>query len=305
MTIEEKKVKILYNSLIKYQWGKNIEEDEKSNPFWEIKDVCNFIKKKAKKDTIRDLTGNRFCFLEKFYIETSDDGSREVIYGFIKSARNQFRPNLIDKKTGKERPNPKTLSEGDIEKTHFGIVLDTNLNEVFFIHEFNYYGVTFRNMLEYFKYFSKEYARKTDLPLNFTLKHYVIPKKDFLAVLKSMKRVKVADVYINKKILGSDALNLSNRFVNVKEQVKLSIGSKMRETIRSTAVDVFNLFNSNDDNSISKVRIEGQDANGNDLIIDTDFMSKLDFITVDRKSDTGELVTSQVYNGLKLLIEEI
>ena len=304
MAIESKKVKILYKTLIKYEWSKGDTIQDRSSPFWEVCNVINLIKKKAKKDKIRDIKGDKFCFLENVSIVENSDKSRIEIYGFFKSARNQFRPNLVNRRTGVERPNPKLLVEGDIEKTHFSIILDKTLNEVYFVHEFNFHGVTINNILDYFKFFAKQHASENELNKSFTLKHQVIPKSGFIETLQSMKRVKIADVYIAKQLLGSDALNLSNRFVGVKNELKLTIGSNPRESIKSTAVDIFNAFNSGG-SLISKIRIEGRDERDNDVLIDTSFMNKQEYITVDRNSDTGELVSSQVYSELKKLTEAI
>lgn len=304
MQITSKKVKILYKTFIKYQWSKGDTIKDRSTPFLEVVGVVELIKKKAKKDKIRDIKGDKFCFLENFSINESPDKSKIVIYGFFKSARNQFRPNLVNRRTGVERPNPKLLIEGDIEKTHFAIVLDRNLNEVFFIHEFNFHGVTINNVLDYFKFFAKKYATENELSKNFTLKHQIIPKSGFIEALQSMGRVKLADVYIDKQLLGSDALNLSNKMVGVKSELKLTIGSNPRESIKSTIVDVFNKFNSRG-SSVSKIRVEGKDERDNDVIIDTSFMNKQDYITVDRNSETGELVSTQVYAELKELVQAL
>ena len=304
MQITSKKVKILYKTLIKYQWSKGDTIKDRSTPFWEVVGVVELIKKKAKKDKIRDIKGDKFCFLENFRIDESPDKSKIIIYGFFKSARNQFRPNLVNRRTGVERPNPKLLIEGDIEKTHFTIVLDRNLNEVFFIHEFNFHGVTINNVLDYFKFFAKKYAIENELSKNFTLKHQIIPKSGFIEALKSMGRVKLADVYIDKQLLGSDALNFSNKMAGVKSELKLTIGSNPRESIKSTIVDVFNKYNSRG-SSVSKIRVEGKDERDNDVIIDTSFMNKQDYITVDRNSETGELVSTQVYAELKELVQAL
>lgn len=304
MSLKPVQRKILYKTLIKYQWSKGDTIKDRSQPFWEVYEVVKLIKKKAKKDKIRDIKGDKFCFLENFSIQENEDKSRIEIYGFFKSARNQFRPNLVNRRTGNERANPKELTEGDIEKTHFVIVLDTNKNEVFFVHEYNYHGLTIKNVLDYFKYFAKLHATEKKLKKSFTLKHQVIPESGFIETLQSMKRVKLADVYLDKQLLGSDALNMSNKLVSVKNEMKLTIVSNPRESIKSTAVDIFNLFNS-EGSSISKIRIEGKDERDNDILIDTSFMNKQELITVDRNSDTGELVSSQVYSELKELVQAI
>jgi hypothetical protein len=299
MSVSTRKVKILYKTLINHQWKTNV-----ITPFIEVQDVIKFIHKKHKQDKIRDIKGDKFCFLENFKIEESSNKSRIEIYGFFKSARNKFRPNLVNRRTGIERPNPKLLAEGDIEKTHFVIVLDNSLNEVYFVHEFNFHGLTINNVIDYFRFFAKEYATENKLPKNYTLKHQIIPKSGFIEALKSMGRVKVADVYIDKQLLGSEALNLSNRIVNVKSELKLTIGSNPRESIKSTIVDIFNNFNSSG-TLVSKIRVEGKDELDNDVLIDTSFMNKQDYINVDRHSETGELISTQVYTELKQLIETI
>lgn len=305
MAIKPRKVKILYKTLLKYEWSRGDTIEDRRSPFWEVLEVVKFINAKTKKEKIRDLHGDKFCFLENFNIAGTPNSDRVEIYGFFKSARNQFRPNLINRRTGIERPNPKELTEGDIEKTHFVIILDKNKDEVFFIHEYNFYGITIKEVLAYFRSFAMAYATKKKLKKTFTLKYQVIPETGFIQALQSMTRVKVADVYIGKQLLGSDALNMSNRLVNVKSEMKLSIGSNPRESIKATAVDIFNVFNSSGNTSISKIRVEGKDQRDNDVLIDTSFMNKQEFITVDRNTDTGELVSSQVYAGLKELIEEI
>ncbi len=304
MALEPRKVKILYKTLIKYEWSKGDTIADRSNPFWEVLDVIKYIKPLSKKKKIRDLKGDKFCFLENFSITEVPNQNRVEIYGFFKSARNQFRPNIVNRRTGVERPNPKLLVEGDIEKTHFAIIIDKDLDEVFFVHQYNFYGMTIKEVLAYFKFFAKAYATKKKLKKSFTLKHQVIPETGFIETLQSMNRVKVADVYIGKQLLGSDALNMSNRLVNVKNEMKLSIGSAPRESIKSTAVDIFNAFNSGD-RSISKIRVEGKDSRDNDLIIDTSFMNKQEYITVDRNTDTGELVSTQVFTELRELTEAI
>ncbi len=304
MALEPRNIKILYKTLTKYQWSRGDTFAERSSPFWEVLDVIEFISKKSKKKKIRDLNSDKFCFLENFFVTEDSGRQRKVIYGFFKSARNQFRPNLVNRRTGVERPNPKLLVEGDIEKTHFAIVIDSVSKEVYFIHEYNFHGVTVKDVLGYLKFFAKRFAEKKNFKKTFTLKHQIIPKSGFIETLQSMNRVKVADVFIAKQLLGSDSLNLSNKLVNVKSEMKLTIGSNRRESIKSTAVDIFNVFNSGDA-SISKIRIEGKDSRNNDVIIDTSFMNKQDFITVDRNTDTGELVSSQVYSELRELVEAI
>ena len=139
---------------------------------------------------------------------------------------------------------------------------------------------------------------------NFSLKHHIIPETGFYEALQSMQRVKIADVYINKQLLGSDALNFSNRIVTVKNEMKLSISSNLKESIKSTTIDIFNKYNEGG-SIISKIRVEGKDIRDNDVLIDTSFMNKQEQITIERNTDTGELATDQIYSELTELIKFI
>jgi hypothetical protein len=142
---------------------------------------------------------------------------------------------------------------------------------------------------------------KRELPKNYTLKYFTIAKDGFLESLRKMRSAKVAEVYFDKQLLGSNALNFSNRQTTLKQDLKLTIGSKAGESLKETAIDLFNLFNSGD-RSISKVRVSGRDENENDILIDTSFMNKIEFLTIDKSSTTGELNSVQIFTGLKNII---
>ena len=164
--------------------------------------------------------------------------------------------------------------------------------------------MTIKNVLDYFKYFAKLLAIENNQHKNFSLKHHIIPETGFYEALQSMQRVKIADVYINKQLLGSDALNFSNRIVTVKNEMKLSISSNLKESIKSTTIDIFNKYNEGG-SIISKIRVEGKDIRDNDVLIDTSFMNKQEQITIERNTDTGELATDQIYSELTELIKFI
>lgn len=63
MDITTKKVKILYKTLIKYQWSKGSTIKDRSTPFWEVYNVIKLINKKPKKDRIQDIKGDKLLLL--------------------------------------------------------------------------------------------------------------------------------------------------------------------------------------------------------------------------------------------------
>lgn len=190
----------------------------KLDPFTLIQDVIPYIKKLKKLDKQYDLKESKFCLLQNATAKTFADGSVGFT-GHFRSARHKFRPNLIDKDTGDERPSPKKISEGDVEKTHFGIKIANG--EVFFLLEINGNGVSILQIVNYFNYFTKRYLNSIGQRRNFSVDFTKMGTDDFLKSLKNLKRAKVAEVYFDKSLMGNGCLDFSNRTSKLKRNIKL------------------------------------------------------------------------------------
>lgn len=295
MSKKQKEVKVGFHTLIQKHYKKKDEETSQTNPFREIDELLTAIYRLPKLKRFYDLKDNKFCFIEN--VEIVNSKSFKLVTGYMKSARNEFRPNLIDKKTGNERKNPKSLSEGDIEKTHFCFRVDET--DVYIFLQDNYHGISINSFINYLKHFERGRLDKKKLPMNFTLTYSDIMRNNFLTELEMMSRVKSTEVFIDKKFLGSDSLNISNRTLSVQKEIKLVVNANIRENIRNFAVDAFNKLNSNSDNSITKIRVIGNDENENDVIIDTSYFNKVEYVNVDLNAETGEVNTTQMITGLK------
>lgn len=297
--IKEKEVKIGYHTLVQRMWRQKAEDEIIDNPLLMVNDILSYVEKLPKKKKFFDLHNDKFCFLESFKKETN-----LITVGIFKSARNEFRPNLINKRTGSERPNPKEITEGDIEKTHFLIKIDETENDVYLLLENNFYGITINNFINYLTHFCKEFYKLKEKSKNFSIKYSIIPRSNFLTELEKLTRAKIAEVYFDKQLLGSKALNFSNRTISLKKDLKLIATASPRESITEVAVDLFNALNLRK-SPITKVRVIGKDENENDVILDTSFMSKIDFLTIDVNSDTGEINSIQLFSKLKGLAKTI
>ncbi|GFO63998.1 hypothetical protein [Geomonas paludis] len=66
-----------------------------------------------------DATSKKVHFLD----HTVRSGTN-ILSGYFKSAKYDYRPPLIDKNTLAERRSPKSKSEGEQEKTHFALRVD-------------------------------------------------------------------------------------------------------------------------------------------------------------------------------------
>ncbi|MBL7976647.1 MAG: hypothetical protein JNJ85_17160 [Candidatus Kapabacteria bacterium] len=292
-----KDCKVLFNTLIQRMWRNSQDDPIVDNPFYAIEDVISFTMKQSKKKRFYDLKDDKFCFIESAYF-IREEGEPTIITGLFKSARNEFRPNLINKRTGEERKNPKEITEGDVEKTHFAIKLDENSKEVYFFIEYNFHGVSLTSAVNYFGIFNDKYLVSKELKKNYSVKHLVIPRNNFLTELEHISRTKLAEIYFDKQLLGSKALNFSNRMVSLKKDLKLVASASTQESITEVAIDFYNAM-TRKDSPVSKVRIHGNDENNNEVILDTSFMSKEEFVKVDINSETGEVNTTQLLTGLK------
>jgi len=288
--------KISFNTVIKRQWNSGDE-----SPFFGITDVVKYVLSLNKKGKQFEMKDDKFCLLQTAKIETASN--EVVISGIFKSARHTFRPNLIDRTTGDERASPKKLSEGDVEKTHFAFKLATN--EVFLIVEINGNGVSTLQIVEYFNAFAKSYLISKSQRKNFTVKFFKIGREDFLTEIRSMKRIKQAKIYFDKKLLGSSCLAFSNRTTHLQRELELTVKANKLENISETAIDFYNSFTNNANKSVYKVRIEGSDKNGTDVALDTTFMEKLDNVDVAINQTTGEVESTEMLTALKAFVKDL
>lgn len=294
-----KNVKISFNTLVKFKYKVHTEES-----FDEILSVLKFISSiRNKKDRQMDLKESKFMRLESIKNESKD---KNIVTGFFKSAKYTYRPNLLDKNTGEERPSPKKLSEGEAEKTHFAIK-KTN-DEVFLLLEINGNGVTINQVVEYLNQATKHYKKSINETKPFSLRYYKMGKDDFKEQIKKMNRVRVATIYYDKKLLGNDYLNFSNRTSSIQRDIEITIKAEKSMDIKEPLLDIANRFSSKENQqnrSISKVRIAGKDENGTPTIIDTSFIEKVDSANISLNPTTGQVETTEAYSNLLAFIRQL
>lgn len=290
--MSSKEIKIQFYTIIRRNWKNSDEKNTEFVPFYLAAEVIQYISTLPKKKKFYELKNNKFCFIDNVEI------NENFCSGYFKSARDQFRPNLLNKQTGVERKNPKEKSEGDIEKTHFVVKVDEKNEEVYLFLEQNHTGISILNFINYLNNFSKKYAVKKKLETRFSLTHQVIARNNFLTELEKLEKTKIAEIHIDKKILGNNFLQFSNRIIPIQNDIMLQVKAEKKEDIKNFAVDVYNNFSKGKDDAISKIRIYGYDENGNKTFIDTDFMGQIDFIPVQLDADTGEAETEDLLKQL-------
>jgi len=105
-------------------------------------------------------------------------------------------------------------------------------------------------------------------------------------------------VYFDKQLLGTKALNFSNRTVSLKKDIKLVATAEKGESLTEMVIDIFNKLNKAD-SEVTKVRVHGLNDENDPVILDTSFISMNRFLHIDINQETGELMTSQILLGLK------
>lgn len=301
----------MYHTLVQKEWKTTTENKTVSDepeeciesPFYNIEYVLDYIESIRRiRYKFYDLKSDKFCYIDTIRKNVSLDGT--IIYkGIFESARNEFRPYIIDKKTGTKRPNPKTISEGDIEKTHFCIKIDRiGAKEVYVFLERNFYGININNFTNYITTFTDKFLKKAGKKKNFHLVNYQIPSTAFFDELKMLKRTILAEVHFAKQLLGSQSLGFSNRLVSLQKDLVLTAKASRGESITETAVDFYNKL-SLKNSPISRIRIKGVDPDNHEVLLDTSLLCKSNLIEIERNAETGEVNSHQLFLALEAIAE--
>ena len=297
----DKERKIAFYTLVKDMWANNADGLEGLIPFYEIKEVFNYIDGRKRRSL--KLKSNKACSLESFSMKQDSKDSSILITGLFKSAAYKYRPPYWDTETDEERESPKKQTEGEKEKTHFAIKI-TN-DEVFLLVEVNGNGVSVNNIISYLNQFTREYLKKKKKTKNFTVEYTKIARDNFISELEKLKRATSIDVFFNKSLLGSRALQFSERTSAIQDQVKLTLKAERNKSAKEVGIDIFNRLNrqkKNNAQEVSQIRIYGKNENDKDTFIDTTFMEKIEPIKVSINESTGQVQTMEIYRFLKSLI---
>lgn len=266
---------------------------------WEITDtlvsILNYICKQTRKVRKKDISNDRFCFLDKF-IYNEEYG---IIKLMFKSARHSYRAPLLNRNTGESRENPKTKEEGEQVKTH--LLIKFKDGDVFVFLETGHGILSLKTITEYLNTFIKLYNdnHKKEY-IDGYIGFYMIPRDNFYEVLESMKRVVCADIYIDKCVLGSDALNFTNRTEQVQQEIVFGIKPKKGQCIKDAIYDFLSKMTGSH-KEIKRIRVKGKLEDSGESIIDTGFIVKKEYVDVEQSEDTGEFNTHDMFTKLENL----
>lgn len=162
----------------------------------------------------QDLPNDRICFLESY----SYDENTHIAKLLFKSAKHSYRAPLLNRNTVELRDNPKTMEEGEQVKTHLLVKFKEGDAIVFL--ETGRDILTMKSITDYLNLFVSIFNNNHNRDkINGSFRFDMIPRDDFGEVLDNMQRVTCASIYVQKQILGSEALNFSDTTHEAKEDI--------------------------------------------------------------------------------------
>ena len=286
---------------INFNWlhlSSMVEDDEVfTNVGSNLLALLSYISALPKVQRKYNLTKDKFCFIENFRFEENS----QCVELLFKSAKHSYRAPLLDKNTVEARENPKRIEEGEQQKTH--VLLKFIENDAIAFLETGLNLMTMSNIVEYLNSFTVQYNNSAEEEIVGMFSFDMMPREDFREVLDSMSRVVCAELFINKSLLGSDALNFCNITEDIQENMVLSLKSEKKKSIKNSLYQVISHF-SGANSKINRIRVRGKMPNNNDSIIDTSFIIKKEYIEVEQNEDTGEFNTQSMFAQLRFLAND-
>lgn len=227
----------------------------------------------------------------------SEISGHDVVKIVFKSCKFNHSPEYMSSIDGTERVSDKKAFEGEKEKTHLGITIGNNDAEV--ILEERRSGVSINAITRYLNEKLTEYLAEIKEKRDFKIINGIVPVENFLAELKNMKNIKVADIYTHKKVLGSSMLGILEREDNgMKEEILLTAKSKPKKDLTQMAIRAcYGAVGT----TLSRLRVYGSDTEGKFIKLDTDKMKKTESIDVDLGKN-GIVDTEDMFSKMMVLL---
>lgn len=179
----------------------------------------------------RDSKNNKAIALDRIW-KTEIQGATTFEVRF-KSCKYNHSPDYMSSTDGSERPTEKQLYEGDKEVTHICMRIDAL--EVMCIVEERRSGVTFGTVIRYLNEKLRDYLRQENRDEGVILIGSIVPPQDFLEALDATERITIAELFVDKEVLGTEYLGLLEIDASTREEVIMTVKSKPKQSLAKRA----------------------------------------------------------------------
>lgn len=197
----------------------------------------------------------------------------------FKSCKYNHSPNYMSSRDGSERVSDKQLDEGDKELTHMCMRIDDR--EAYTVFENRRNGVTIGSAISYFNRHLKEFLHIQGIEDSFCLWAGIVPPDEFMTALNNATRISVADIFVDKSVLGSDYLNLMEIDDNSQDNLVITMKVKYRQSLSKRAIQGAFRKITTEGSVVNRIRLYGKDINRMNTVIDSLQQKKMDEISVD------------------------
>lgn len=208
----------------------------------------------------------------KFWRLDTKERTNNIFKLIYKSGKYNHSPNYISKLNGKERRSDKDLNEGECEKTH--VVIDVNTSSL--IIESKRSGISAFSIVKYINSFIKD----RNLEFN-KIKVVKELKEDFLNNIQALDRIQSIELFVEKEIIGSDYFNLIEPTTETRDEVVITIKAQKNKTLTiSKIIDKFEKIGLQGEKT-KRIRVRGRDSDNITVLLDSLNQGKVEQIYVD------------------------
>lgn len=290
------KRKVTYHIFRFYQ--RNTDNNFEDFDFDDFVNYLNGLNENEKKYYINE---SKFCSVE--FISTlhqrNFQGRQKCFFGCIKSAPFGTRKNLLDHTTNSERNNPKLLTEGEKEQNYFILAFNRN-SEFEIIYQNVHLGINAHQFKDYLDKMIYKYMLSLNVEQSFDTEIGDIIINNPEEIIDRIHRIVECKVYMDKEVLGSEFLNLSQRTLNVKNELIIGAKAEFNQSIREYVRDV--LQNLTQDTRIFRIWVRGKDNNNNETKFFIEKIIKSNYIEVTIDPNSGAIVRDDIKREMINLI---
>ena len=246
----------------------------------------------------RDSKNNKAIAVDRIW-ETEIQGATTYEVRF-KSCKYYHSPDYMSSTDGSERPTEKQLYEGDKEVTHICMRIDTL--EVMCVVEERRSGVTFGAVIRYLNDKLRVYLRQENRDEGIILVGSIVPPQDFLEALDATERITIAELFVDKEVMGTGYLGMLEIDASTREEVVMTVKSKPKQSLAKRAAKEAFLGIATEGTRVRRIRLRGRDYNNMSVIIDSLNAKKKDEVFVELMPN-GIVNTSSIFLKMEEALE--